>query len=177
MTGIETTVLSGEELRTCRFRRLMPNGEWCAPETHTDLRGAPIGEKVLLWEYDRLVRPARRARRPAAEHITIMYCAEGWHSTTGTADAPDDPEPCSTMTSRKWRKRGTGREPFRPFWEFHQKHPVVWIVKTTTQEPAGHRRIAYCDPELPAEYRTATRPDSRVPSVAAMATGTLDVLE
>jgi hypothetical protein len=148
MTEIEPAVVSGEELRTCSIRSVLPNGEpgW---ETHADLRGSPIGDKVLVWEYDRLVQP-RGAGRRAREHVEIMYCAAGWHSTGGRADAPDDPAVCHTILSPKWRKHPPGEERFKWFWEFHEEHPVVWIVKTSAP---GRHHLAYCEPELPAEYR------------------------
>ena len=152
MTELEPAVLSGEDLRTCSTRRLLPNGEWSDGETHTDLRGAPIGDKVLVWEYDRLVQP-RRARRPVPEHVEIMYCAAGWHSTGGTSYAPDDPAVCTTILSPKWHKHPAGEERFRRFWEFHQEYPVQWIVKTSAPQRFGHHHLSYCDPERPEEYR------------------------
>jgi hypothetical protein len=149
---IEPTVVSGEDLRTCKIRRVLPTGERSDWETHTDLRGSPIGDKVLVWEYDLLAQP-RGAPGRAREHVEIMYCAAGWHSTGGMAHAPDDPESCNTILSPKWRKHPAGEERFKRFWEFHEKHPVVWIVKTSAQGRLGNHRLAYCDPELPAEYR------------------------
>ncbi len=148
MTKIKPTVVTGMELRTCRLRRALPDGEWSDWETHTDLRGSPIGDEVLVWEYGRLVRPP--SDREVREHVEIMYCAAGWHSTGGTAGAPDDPQLCSAILSPKWREHPDDEECFKRFWEFHEENPVVWIVKIIAP---GHRRRAYCDPELPAEYR------------------------
>lgn len=159
MTEIEHTVLSGEELRTCKVRRVLPGGESSAWETHTDLRGSPIGDKVLVWEYDRFVQ--RGARGRVRTHVQVMYCAEGWHSTGGTAPVPDDPELCNAIYSRKWRKQRTGEERFKRFWEFHVEHPVVWIVKTSAQERLLNRRLAYCELDFPAEYRPRGLPGSR----------------
>jgi hypothetical protein len=152
ISEVKTTVVSGNELRTCRLRRILPGGQWSDWETHTDLRGSPVGEKVLVWEYEGLVR-SRGARSSVGEHVKVMYCADGWHSTGGKADAPDDPQVCSTLMSSKWRRHRVGEERFRRFWEFHQEHPVVWIVQISAEGDAGNRRLAYCDLELPAEYR------------------------
>jgi hypothetical protein len=151
MTEMEPAAVSGEELRSCCIRRAFPDGgfSW---ETHTDLRGSPIGDKVLVWGYDRLVQP-RAARGSVRDHVEIMYCAAGWHSTGGTADAPDDPAVCHTIHSPHWRKHPVGEERFRRFWEFHAEHPVVWIVKTSAPGGLGNHHFAYCDPELPPEYR------------------------
>ena len=155
MSEIKTAIISGEELRTCRFRRPLPGGGMSDWETHTDLRGAPVGDKVLMWEYHRLVRPRGVSRR-VSEHVQVMYCAAGWHATAGTAQAPDGPEVCNTLLTPKWRKRRSGQERFRRFWEFHEEHPVLWVVKTRTPGRDGpFGRLAYCDPELPAEYRPA----------------------
>ena len=145
------TVLSGEDLRTCTLAETRPNGQGPAGQTHADLRGAPIGDEVLVWEYDRLM-PPRGTGGGEREHVRIMYCANGWHAAGGTADAPDDPEVCEAIHSPGWRKHRPGAERFRPFWEFHQEHPVVWIVKISGPEGRSHRHLAYCDPELPAEY-------------------------
>lgn len=152
MPDMEPTVVSGEELRTCTIGRTSPDGSLADVETHTDLRGSPVGDKVLVWRYDRLLRP-RGGRRQVREHLEIMYCAAGWHSTSGTADAPDDPELCNTIFSQKWRKGRGGEERFKRFWEFHEKNPVTWIVKTSADGPLSSHRLAWCDPELPPEYR------------------------
>lgn len=160
MTYMEPTVLSGEDMRTCCTRRLLPDGEWSDRETHTDLRGSPIGDQVLVWEYERLVLP-RGARGDVCEHVEIMYCAAGWHSTGGRPQAPDDPAVCNTILSPKWRKHPAGQERFRRFWEFHQEYPVQWIVKTSAPQGLGHNHRAYCDPELPDEYRPAEFTEGR----------------
>jgi hypothetical protein len=114
MSEIETASISGEELRTCRFRRALPGGGWSDWETHTDLRGAPVGDEVLMWEYDWLVSP-RGVRRQVSKHVQVMYCAEGWHTTAGTAHAPDGPDVCTTLLTRKWRTQRTSEERFRRF--------------------------------------------------------------
>ena len=150
MTKINPTVVSGNELRTCRLRRALPGGQWSDWETHTDLRGSPIGDKVLVWEYASLVRPGSDGGD--REHVEIMYCAEGWHSTGGTASAPDDPQLCSAILSPKWCEHPDDEECFKRYWVFHEENPVVWIVKILAPR---HRHLAYCDPELPAEYRPA----------------------
>lgn len=152
MTEMEPAVVNGEDLRTCNFKRIMPSGQWSDRETHTDLRGSPVGDKVLVWGYDRLVQP-RGAGGRVREHVEVMYCSAGWHSTGGTADAPDDPAVCNTILSPKWRKHPSGEERFRRFWEFHKLHPVVWIIKTRAPGRLGNHHLAYCDPELPPEYR------------------------
>ena len=152
MTEVQATVQSGEELRTCKIRRALPVGGGSDWEMHIDLRGSPIGDRVLVWEYDRPMN-ARSASRGVREHVKLMYCAEGWHSGGGTADAPDDPEVCAMIHGPKWRKRGTSEEHFKRFWEFHYEHPVAWIVKTSAPGRLGHRHLAYCDAELPAQYR------------------------
>ncbi|MGH3150119.1 MAG: hypothetical protein ACRDOB_05235 [Streptosporangiaceae bacterium] len=140
--------MSGSGLRTCELRRVLPDGEWSDWETHTDLRGSPMGDQVLVWEYGRLVRP--RSDGGGREHVEVMYCAAGWHSTGGTAAAPDDPQLCSAILSPQWSEHPADEERFKQYWEFHEENPVVWIVKISAP---GHRRLAYCDPELPAEYR------------------------
>lgn len=152
ISALQTAVVSGDEIRTCMVRRALADGGWSDPEIHTDLRGAPIGDKVLVWEYDRRAR-APGARGHVREHVKLMYCAEGWHSTGGTAEVPDDPQLCHTIVSSRWRKRRPGEERFQPFWEYHLQHPVVWLIQISGQRGVGHRRLAYCDPELPAQYR------------------------
>ncbi len=140
-----TAYISAAELRIHMVSSWTPDG-WTEPRPVTDLRGSPLGERVQVWELDRLVTPRRGRGRRVREYVKVMHCPEGWHSTSGTADAPSGGEICATLLDPKWR----GDFP-ADFNRYHDEHPVVWIVKVRIHKQV--RTLRYCDPELPAEYR------------------------
>jgi hypothetical protein len=149
MTG--STFIDSETLRCRQTRTWLGNGQFSEWQESTDLRGTPIGDRAEVWEWDRLVYPGRKQHgRRVREYIKVMHCPEGWHSTSGSARRPMDPEICSTMLHDQWQYPGGGfdRDKYRAH---HDVNPVVWIIKVKR-----HTRVRiyrYCDPELPAEYR------------------------
>jgi hypothetical protein len=150
--------ISAESMRHHKVHRALADGSWGPWEDYYDLRGTPTGEKAQVWKFDRLVQLHPRARRRTRQHVEILYCAEGWHSRSGGPDSPSGPEICNTLLDPKWRvapEAGLDRDRFRAF---HEEHPVVWIVNIRMNSTA--LRHAYCDPELPAEFRPAGHPDT-----------------
>ena len=122
-----------------------------------DLRGAPKGE-VTTWELERLVRQRPNQKRRTREKVTLDYCADGWNSTSGTADEPySDSALCQTLLHSQWTNGHHGLDVDR-FHAFHHDHPVVWRVRRLQ----GRHRLTswHCDPELPDEYRQLVRGDA-----------------
>jgi AAA domain len=137
------TYISAETLRHREVRRGLGDGSLGPPEDYYDLRGTPIGERAQVWEWDRLVPPRFGKGRRVREYIKVMHCPEGWHSTSGSASNPLDPEVCQAIMN--------GNVDLDKFHAFHADHHVVWVVRVRV-----HTRttiLRYCDPELPAEYR------------------------
>jgi hypothetical protein len=148
---VNHSFIDAETLRIRTVRRCLGDGQWSEPRTVTDLRGAPMGDKVEVWEWDRLVYPGRSQRgRRVREYIKAMYCPEGWHSTGGVAERPAGPELCATMLDPQWA-HPNGAYDREKYHAHHDKHPVVWVIKV--KRHTSTRTLRYCDPELPDEYR------------------------
>lgn len=150
MTTITTaTRRDSAELRNRTSRQCLGGGEWGPPENYTDLRGTPVGDTFLEWEWDRLALPRPRAKRRTRQRITVRYCAEGWHADSGGPSSPMGLALCATLLDPRWSNPYGGLDRDK-FHAFHDKNPVVWRVRART----GSRAIAswYCDAELPDEY-------------------------
>jgi hypothetical protein len=119
------------------------------PESYRDLRGTPAGATADEWTFDRLVTRRGSARR-VRQQVKIRYCAEGWHSTSGGADAPMGLQVCGSLLNHEWRNSHGGLDRER-FNTFHDDHPVVWIVETRVNSDRSQQM--YCDAELPAAWR------------------------
>lgn len=154
-----STIVDAAPMRVSRSRTCLGNGQWSEWHEGIDLRGTPIGDKVEVWEWDRLVYPGRRQQgRRVREYIKVMHCPEGWYSTSGIADEPHGGEICGTLLEPKW----AGRDFPRGFNAYHDEHPVVWVIKVKRHTRA--RTLRYCDPELPDEYRPVT--DAEAPTAS-----------
>jgi hypothetical protein len=144
-----TTLVAAETLRTRTVRMALADG-WGPPETRIDLRGTPVGDHAEVWTGDRLVYPRHGGKRRTRQTVTISFCAEGWHSTSGTPEHPSGPELCGTLFDSQWANSMGGLDSDR-FNAFHDQHPVLWIVRL--RQGSTGLRYPYCDPELPDEYR------------------------
>jgi hypothetical protein len=142
--------ITAEELSRHMAVTFGADGKRSDPKPYTDLRGAPIGDKAQVWECDRLVYPRRNSKRRVRQHVKILHCAEGWHSMSGSTERPMGPELCSTLLEGKWALPSGALDRDR-FHAFHEEHPVVWKVEVRVNSSGW--RYAYCDPELPDEYR------------------------
>lgn len=112
------------------------------PSDRHDLRGAPKGQ-TLEWVVERLVpRPGRKRR--VRERVTLTYCADGWHSSSGSADKPYGVSLCS---AEKWWDGPFDNDAFHAF---HKDKPVVWRVDVQTH--TGGVRYWYCGADLPDEW-------------------------
>jgi hypothetical protein len=155
---VQTHVIDGESLRTRMARDSTGRGRYSDPYPHTDLRGAPIGPKVEVWEWDRMILPRPGAARRVREHVEVMFCPEGWYCESGGAATPmEGGATCHMVLDTAWRTptgigeaTGFGRDAFNAF---HAEHPVTWRVRI--KRGSKVRTLRYCDPELPAEYRPA----------------------
>lgn len=140
-----STIIDAESMRNRIVSAWTPNGRVNKPAY--DLRGTPVGDRAEVWEWDRMVRPGRAQRsRRVREYVTVMYCPEGWYSTSGTADEPATAI-CSTLLDPKW----TAGDFPRNFNAYHDEHPILWVVKVRRHTTVNNYR--YCEPELPDEFR------------------------
>lgn len=94
---------------------------------------------------------APRSTRRTRQHIKVMHCPEGWHSTSGAADEPSE-SLCATLMDNQWRNEHRGFDRAK-YDAHHEQHPVVWIVQTRAKGLLGSHRLMYCHPEMPAENR------------------------
>jgi hypothetical protein len=117
--------------------------------TDIDLRGTAKGE-TRRWAFDRLAYARPGAKRRIRQQVETLYCAEGWHSRSGTRADPRGAGRCCTLLDAKWRHPSGGFDRDR-FLAFHDEHPVVWVVKVSSKSES--RRLEYCDAHLPDEYR------------------------
>lgn len=152
MTAAASTFITAASLRSRTVRQALPGG-WGEPREITDLRGTPVGDRAEVWEWDRLVPPRRGNSRRVREHVKVMHCPEGWHSTSGLVDQPHGPEICSTLLGGQWAEEFPAR-----FNRYHLEHPVLWIVRVRVHSSVTVSR--YCDPELPGEYRPGGQDDA-----------------
>ena len=147
--------ISAESMRHNKVHVALADGGLGPAKDYYDLRGTPIGDKAQVWKFDRMVLATPRSKRRTRQHVEVFYCAEGWHSKSGSQARPSGPDLCSTLLHDKWN---SGDDDLGDDWRarfraFHDQHPVLWIVKVRMN--SSTTRSAYCDPELPDEFRPA----------------------
>ena len=149
MKDAAPTYVTAEQLRT---RYSQPRPPATEPVPFSDLRGTPHGDRAQVWEWERMVTPPRRTRR-VRERVRVMYCPEGWHSTSGGPGKPSGDALCSTLLDGHWSGEQGGLDR-NTFDAYHDTRPVLWVIRVTRGREA--RTTRFCDSELPDEYRPAT---------------------
>ena len=121
-------------------------------DRNVDRRGAPKGQ-TQEWHATRYeLRRGNKKRTRVG--VRLEYCADGWHSDSGSRWEPSEGGPiCHTMPAGgivgedyPWKEEGMDA------WrEFHESRPVRWKVHRSG--PGRNAVEWYCDDELPEEYR------------------------